>query len=248
MQRVSHGDLVYLTFDLLADCPRVAHGTFLRHGGVSEGPFATLNFGITQGDDPLHVAENVRRALTALNLTCYASSYQVHGRHVAEVATSGTTASCDGMMTRVSNLALLVQHADCQASLFYDPIHHALATIHCGWRGSVQNIYQETVDKMRALYSSNPADILVCISPSLGPDAAEFINFQKELPEHFWPFQIRPTYFDFWEISRWQLSQAGILPHHIEIAGICTYKETEDCFSYRRLKRSGRHATIGALL
>ena len=141
----------------------------------------------------------------------------------------------------------MVRHADCQAAIFYDPKNKAVANVHSGWRGNVKNIYRSTIQKMRRVFGSKPADLLVCISPSLGPDCAEFIHYKAEFPEDFWAFQIKPYYFNLWAIARYQLELSGILPHHIEIAEICTNTEVEDYFSYRREKVSGRHATLAML-
>ena len=44
---------------------------------------------------------------------------------------------------------------------------------------------------MKQVFGSNPAELLVCIAPSLGPDEAEFIHFRTELPDEFWNFQSR---------------------------------------------------------
>lgn len=239
--------LTWLEFELLADCP-ISHGIFLRHGGVSPPPFDSLNFGLTQGDFPENVAENKKRALAALRLRHAVGCFQIHGNVVEEVSHSWEpTTECDGLVTKEPDIGLLIQHADCQAAIFYDPSNHVLANIHCGWRGNVQNIYQEATLKMKRLYGCKPENLLVGISPSLGPEAAQFRNFRTELPEVFWQFQVKPEYFDLWEISRFQLLQCGILSHHIEIAKLCTFSTPEDFFSYRRLKQSGRHATIAAL-
>ena len=246
MQRHTNDSLVWLTFNLFAEFPDLVHGVFLRHGGVSQGNFSSLNFGIFQGDLPEHVSTNRQLALETLKIPHYCSLLQQHGKKVVQ-AHSPLIEKGDALTTNRLNLALIINHADCQAAIFYDPIQHVVSNVHCGWRGNVQNIYQETIDSMRALYGSKPENLLVGISPSLGPEASEFINFQIELPLCFYPFQFKPTYFNLWEISRWQLSQCGILPHHIEIAELCTYSHPEDFFSYRRLKASGRHATFVAL-
>ncbi|MFN0064794.1 MAG: peptidoglycan editing factor PgeF [Chlamydiales bacterium] len=236
----------HLTFSIFTDCP-IKHAVFLRHGGCSTGDFDSLNFGLAQGDNPKHVAENRNKAADLLRLREVASLYQQHGDQVLHTL-SPIQKRGDGLMTNRKGLGLLILHADCQAAIFYDPMHHALANIHCGWRGNVLNIYRETVARMHALYGTEASDVLVGISPSLGPEAAEFKNFRTEFPPNFWSFQTTPTYFNLWEISRWQLESAGVLPHHIEIAGICTYKNSDDYFSYRRIKQGGRHGTLAALL
>jgi len=152
--------------------------------------------------------------------------------------------NCDGFITKERGIASLIKHADCQACIMYDPIQHIVANIHAGWRGSVQNIYATAIKQLGEQYNSQPENLLVCISPSLGPSAAEFSNYKEELPESMWEFQDRKHYFNFWEISRSQLIKCGILPHHIEIAEKCTYSNEEDYFSYRREGLTGRHGTI----
>jgi hypothetical protein len=155
---------------------------------------------------------------------------------------------CDGLMTNVGGVALKVGHADCQAAIFYDPVQHAIAAVHCGWRGHVSGIYSEAVRAMAQAYSSKASDLRVAIAPSLGPCHAEFIHFRSEFPQPFWQFQVVPNYFNLWALGQWQLQEAGILPHHIQVAQQCTYADNSDCFSYRRSGgTTGAHATIAML-
>ena len=55
-----------LTADRLADLPGIAHGFFTRHGGVSQGGYASLNCGLGSKDDRAAVAENRARVSTFL--------------------------------------------------------------------------------------------------------------------------------------------------------------------------------------
>lgn len=246
MQRKKKGDVEWLEFDLLSEIPGLVHGVFLRHGGVSGAPYFSLNAGGASGDDPLNIAQNRKIIQDTFKLPHLISAYQKHGINIACLP-GGDLGDCDALITNQPDYGLMIKHADCQAALFYDPVHHALANVHCGWRGNVQNIYAETVSAMRAKMGSRPEDLLVCISPSLGPEVSEFKNYRTELPESFWSFQIKPTYFNLWEISRHQLLESGILPHHIEIASICTYTQEKDFYSYRRDKVTGRNATVVAI-
>ena len=141
----------------------------------------------------------------------------------------------------------MVKHADCQAMILYDPLQKALAVVHSGWRGSVQNIYSQVVQAMKENYGCQPPHLLAGISPSLGPQAAEFINYRQELPESFWPFQIKPNYFDFWAISQAQLLACDSSSENIEIARMCTYANPADCFSHRRDRQVDRHHTIACM-
>lgn len=248
MIRNKKGDLEWLEFELLEGLPGVSHGVFLRHGGVSEGPFGTLNVTKGKGDPDSNVEENRRRIMNALGIDQLAIGYQVHGSNVEHVTHElGSVKECDGLITSTKERGLLVMHADCQAVIFYDPMKKVIANIHAGWRGQFQNIYQKTLDKMSGLYGSKPEDVLVCISPSLGPVRGEFINYKHEIPEEYWDFQVKPTYFDLWAIAEKQVKSCGILPHHLEIARIDTYGNENDFFSYRRNQITGNHGTVVAL-
>jgi YfiH family protein len=245
MLRKSVGKIQWLEFELFQEIPDFTHGVFLRHGGFSEGAYSSLNVGKMSGDSLQIVEKNIQAIRNVTGFTHLATGLQCHGTQFNEVRESADFRfdECDGLITQREDVGLLIKHADCQAAIFVDPVRRLLANVHAGWRGNVANIYQKAVQELCKM-GSRPEEILVGISPSLGPEASEFLHYKTEFPEPFWDFQHKPHYFDLWAITRWQLQQCGILPHHIEIASICTYSCTEDFFSYRREKLSGRHATI----
>jgi polyphenol oxidase len=248
MLRKKNGSLEWLEFELFQEFPNLRHAIFLRHGGVSEGPYASLNAGGGSGDDHQSIESNRETIRRLLGCSKLVGSKQVHGKLVETVPFTKELVECDGLITNQKDMGLFIKHADCQAAIMYDPVQGALGCIHAGWRGNVQNIYAEAIKKMEIDFGSKPENILVGVSPSLGPCCGEFVNYRAELPEEFLPFQIKPLYFDLWEIGRSQLIKAGILPHHIEIASICTRCNPDDYFSYRREKASGRHATVAVLI
>lgn len=231
MLKKKKNDLRWLEFELLQCFPEVKHAIFLNP------PLGEKTF-----------LENSEKALEVLQLKECARLIQCHGGEVHEVAQGGLFENYDALMTAKKEVGLLIRHADCQAALLYDPIHHVLANVHCGWRGSVLNLYGKVIAKMNERYGSQAEDLIVCIGPSLGPEAAEFKHYQSELPETFWPFQVKPLYFDFWEISRMQLEQAGVPEEQIEIAEICTFASEKECFSYRRNKNTFHHGTLAAIV
>lgn len=255
MQRQKYHELEWLEFDLLSDIPLLKHAVFLRHGGCSTGHYFSLNTSFQVGDHHQHVQANIEIIKAQLQRETPNWSHLIwgranHGKSIAWVNTQSPeeVIDFDGLITKTPGISLMMKHADCQVALFYDPKNHAAANIHAGWRGSVANIYGETVQYMQQAFGSHPSELLVCISPSLGPDEAEFMHYRTELPEAFWPFQVRPTYFDFWSISEYQLQAAGVLPHHIEVARLSTFSNSFDFYSYRRDKITGRHATCITLL
>ncbi|MEM8727592.1 MAG: peptidoglycan editing factor PgeF [Chlamydiota bacterium] len=223
--------IVWLEFELLQIFPKIKHGVF-------------LNLKLGEKDPP----ENRLKALELFALSKGVTLKQCHQTDIKEIGQYDQNLlhfdGYDGMVTAEKDTGLLIRHADCQATVFYDPVRQVIGNVHCGWRGSVRNIYRKAVDKMTLLYQTNPSDLIVCVGPSLGPNSAEFKHYKQELPETFWKYQTRPTYFDFWEISRMQLTTVGIPEKQIEIAEICTYENEAECFSYRRNKNTSRHGTL----
>jgi len=231
------GNVEWLEFPLLMGFPQIKHAVFLRG----------------QGFDLSEKAGLVHQEI-ALGIIGSSKGVKLKQRHAADVlALENVTArwtlydGYDGMITQEKGVALLVRHADCQAALFFDPESGTIANVHCGWRGSIKNIYRETVRKMKDLYGANPRTIRVCISPSLGPTKAEFKHYKKQLPSYFWNYQVTPAHFDFWAISRAQLFEAGCMQKHVVCAGMCTYSSPDECFSYRRDPLTGSHGTMIAL-
>lgn len=220
------GSLEWLEFELLQAFPEVVHGVFLK----------PLDFLAPEASE---------LAKEHFGLEWLVSKSQVHSARVEP--SDSLQIECDGILTDRVGEGLLIRHADCQAALFYDPVKKVVGNIHCGWRGSVQNIYKEAVTKLRSLFGSKPTDLHVCISPSLGPDNAEFKHFEMELPKSFHKYQVRPTYFDFWQLAKDQLMEEGIPEKQIEVASICTFAGKEDFFSHRRDTKRGRHGTVIAL-
>lgn len=240
---------------LTPSAPDLIRATFDRYHGASTAPFDSLNGSFTVGDQADMVLSNRQRMKESLGINHLVSARQVHGEQITRIQevpeNDEEIDGVDALLTDRRGVGLMIQHADCQAILLHDPRRSTIAAVHCGWRGSVINIINKTVREMSVCYGSRPEDLVATISPSLGPCCAEFINHQQELPASFLPFQTRPNHFDFWQISRSQLMEAGLQSEKIHIAGICTCC-SPDFFSYRRAVRqsngiTGRNCTIIAM-
>ena len=234
----------------LALGPGLSGGFFDRQGGVSPPPYDSLNVGLGVGDEPGRVAENRRRLKAALGLTVLVSARQVHGDRIlclsSPVATDAEHDGYDALITDQPGLGLMIQQADCQAVVIFEPVRRVVANVHVGWRGSVAGIIAAVVRRLREEFGAEAARMRATISPSLGPCCAEFIHYQYTLPAVFHPYQSRPAHFDFWAISRMQLEQAGVPASEVKVAGICT-RCGADFFSYRRQAVTGRAATVAFL-
>ncbi len=225
----------YIKFEKLKG---VLHGFSLRHGGVSSGYFASLNLGFNLGDDFENVSENWQRFCheTGVNFESLCIAEQEHTDKVLVVregaGLSQPFSGIDGFITDVPGICLAVKFADCQGVLMFDPVRKVIAAVHSGWRGNAQNIIGEVVRRMVREFGCEAADILVAISPSLGPCCAEFTNPHKELPG-FMEQYISGRNVDLWQCSFDQLVCEGVLPLNIEIARRCTVCENSEFFSYR---------------
>jgi YfiH family protein len=241
-------------FRRLGECPGLKHAVFTRLGGVSSAPFASLNVSYDTKDEAGRVRENLRRLRAATGGGSLVYARQAHGGTLVALHEPAPLdpeipyplEGIDGFVSRVPGLVMMVKVADCQGVLLFDPGRRVAAVIHAGWRGSVLNIVGKAVRLMAAEFQCRPADVIAGISPSLGPCCAEFRNWRHELPESFLPYQARPTYFDFWAITRAQLTEAGVPGENIETAGLCTRCHPDVFYSYRGEGRTGRFAvTIG---
>jgi hypothetical protein len=228
---------------------------FDRQGGVSTGIFTSLNVGVYVGDDEEAVQENRRKVRESLGVPLLLSAKQVHGTGIyclTEPLVENTEIDdVDALVTDLSDVGLMIQQADCQAVLLFDPVKAVIAAIHCGWRGSVQGILAKVITIMVENYGTVQADLQAVISPSLGPCCAEFVNYHRELPEEFHQFMVRDNHFDFWQISRFQLMNAGVSARNIETTAICTCC-SDNYFSYRRATRlsggvTGRNCSVISL-
>ena len=232
VQPESQPNLLFSTSPLIT----TPHAMFRRQGGVSASPFTGLNLSFSVGDDPAAVSQNREEVKRHLNVQYLASAVQVHGDQVTvveDISCDQEYKDIDALVSGQKGVGLLIQQADCQAVLLHDPHCKVIGAVHSGWKGSVVNVIAKTVKAMQENFGTSPENLRAVISPSLGPCCAEFVHYAKEFPEPFHRWQVTANYFDFWAISRWQLSEAGLRNDHIEAIGICTMCN-QNFFSYRR--------------
>jgi YfiH family protein len=153
----------------------------------------------------------------------------------------------DILITAQPGVGLVIKQADCQAVMFYDPERRVVAHAHCGWRGQVGGILGETVQSLTRNFGCRAEALRAAIGPGLGPCCAEFRNYEQEFPLELWQYQVRPGYFDLWQLSFDQLRTAGLKSENIEVAKLCTRCREEEFFSYRRDRITGRQAAVIAL-
>lgn len=229
------------------------HAIVSRLGGRSQPPFDGMNLSHGVGDDPAAVTANRNRLREMTGGIIHVYSRQNHGTTIRTIARESLrrgetiqtqTVPADALITDVPGIRLLIQTADCQAVMLFDPHKRVVANIHCGWRGSVADIIGLTVLRMIDAFGCDPGQMIAAIGPSLGPCCAEFINYQDEIPRHLWPFRVGAHHFDFWRISRHQLTTAGVAEGNVHDCGICTRCNPHLFFSYRAARETGRFAAL----
>ena len=152
-----------------------------RAGGVSAGPYESLNMSLTVGDEPAAVLENRRRVAVALGVDAadFVFSRQVHGAGVRVVTAADRSSGAfavdesvpdgDVLVTADPAVVLAILAADCVPVVLHDPAAGVLACVHAGWRGTVARACAAAVDAMARL-GARPAGIIAGIGPAIGAD------------------------------------------------------------------------------
>lgn len=215
-------------------------------GGDSLGKYASLNVGLHVGDEASIVLKNREHLKDSLGASSLLSALQIHGTrvHIQDVPLDSDLEldGYDALVTSQPGIALMVQHADCQPVLLHERSVGVIAAVHNGWRGSVKNILAKVVSALEKNFCIDTSNLKAIIGPSLGPCCAEFVNYSKELPEDFLEFKVENNFFDFWQISKYQLMKAGLIEGNIDVTGECTRCSSE-YFSYRRAVQDGDGVT-----
>lgn len=206
-----------------------------RDGGVSDGPYESLNLGILTDDDPERVAENRGRLARSVGLEPerVAVGVQVHGAEILEwreppgpgfgaPAARGKLPRVDGHATRVAGLALLVLGADCLPIALVGG--ERVAMLHCGWRGLAAGI----IERALASFHDSPAAV---IGPGIGPCCFEV---GPEVLAEFSDLEgvADGRTLDLKAVARRKLTAGGA--SDIEDVELCTSCRSDLFFSHRR--------------
>jgi hypothetical protein len=249
--------------DILDDANRVVHGFSSRQGGVSGGPYATLNLGASVGDDPAAVEENRRRFFGTFGIQSsqVVRVKQVHGDGVLTVTEDLVSRQgfpgvlldegyeYDALVTNLPDLALVVSTADCLPLLIHDPAHGAVAAVHAGWRSTAKRIAARALEAMAAAYRTDPKDCQVAIGPGIRGccyEVGEEVTRAIAAALPTWEAhaeQTRPSHWrlDLAGVNRAILEAAGIRARRIADVKLCTACRTDLFFSHRAEKpRTGR--------
>ena len=237
-----------------------------RHGGVSEGNYGTFNVNVYCGDNPDHIAQNRRALCKLLHIKTdrLVMPHQVHGTGITQISKTffllsedirrSVTEGIDALITNVPGVCIGVSTADCIPIIIYDPEHHAAGVVHSGWRGTVANIAEAAVASMIRSYHSKPELLLTVIGPGI---SCRNFEVGDEVYNSFasanYPMDAIAVREEKWHIDlpkccQLQLEAVGIPSANICMTDICTYDQTDDFFSARRLGIDSGRILTGVVL
>jgi YfiH family protein len=235
------------------DWPAPAHVrvlSTLRAGGVSVGPYASLNLAAHVGDRPDAVSANRLLLREAAHLPAEPLWLeQVHGVNVIRHPGHPVVVQADACVALEPGRVCAVMTADCLPVVLTDRGGTRVGVAHAGWRGLLDGVVEATI----AALGTPPPELFAWLGPAIGSDAFEvgdevrsaFAARNPAAPEYFQPNERNRYQADLTGLARLALAAAGVRSVHG--GGWCTHHESERFFSFRRDGVTGRMATLAWL-
>lgn len=216
-----------------------------REGGVSEGPYASLNLGRATADEPERVDENRRRLCAEVGAQpeALAMNYQHHSADVLRARAGSRGERADGLWTEERGLPVLALAADCLpiALARANGAKPAVAVLHAGWRGLVAGIAAEGVKTLGG------GLVAAMIGPGIGPCCYE-VGEEVAAPfrRAFGMGLYRDGKLDLWGAAERALRAAGVA--RVDRVDLCTACNPDRFFSHRRDDGlTGRQGVLGVI-
>ena len=239
---------------IVPDWPAPAHVrvlSTLRGGGVSEGPYASLNLAGHVGDRTEAVAANRLLLHEAARLPAEPLWLeQVHGTAaVFHAGSAGSPPRADAAVAFEPGRVCAVMTADCLPVVFADRAGARVGVAHAGWRGLVGGVLEATI----AALEVPPADLHAWLGPAIGPAAFEvgpevreaYLAKVEGSGACFTPNERGRFLADIYGLARLALGAAGL--ESVHGGGWCTHEDVQRFFSFRRDGVTGRMATLAWL-
>ena len=208
----------------------VRHGFSTRLGGVSRGPYATMNLGLDV-DEREAVLENRRRFALLLGVEEIVQVDQVHGARIIDEA-DAAGAEADGLISRSRPVG--VRTADCAPVLISTDDGETVAAVHAGWRGAVAGILPAAVERFGSTelaFAIGPTICVDCFEVGAEVIEAAARSLGGETP----PMTTKAKpHLDLVGLLERQLARVGVSPDRVERVGGCTFHQGALFFSHRR--------------
>lgn len=230
-----------------------------RSGGVSTGNYASFNANHYCGDEPKNVLKNRELLCEALGIE-QAHLIVPHQTHktVTRIIDEEFLAlsadeqkealeGVDAVCTNLKDVCVCVSTADCIPILLYDETTGVISAVHAGWRGTVARIVEENIKVLQATYNINPHNLHAIIGPGISLEAFEVGDEVYEaFKEAKFDMNAIAKKFEKWHLdlplcNKLQLLNMGLKEENIFLSNICTFNNSDEFFSARKLTiNSGR--------
>lgn len=240
---------------------RVPHAFSTRIGGVSGGPFTSLNLGNPSDSDIKDSADNIAQNYARLHAAigcehrhrCFV--HQVHGCAIADASAERdfeNNRPADAMTTDDPTKLLAIRTADCVPILLATDDGQFVAAVHAGWRGIIASIVPHAVNEVLRIAGSHRPKLLAAIGPCISKSHFEvgsevLAEFERVFGTHA-PIERTQNGKGHVDLSRaayLQLTASGISPDAIDTTDRCTFGDADEFFSHRRDRGlTGRMAAL----
>jgi len=222
----------------------VEHCFFSRKNGFSKGDYKSLNCGLGSDDKIENVLKNLETV--SKKIGCKKELLiTLNQKHTNEVICFNSEADIknkltgDAIVSKVKNVGIGILTADCASIFFYDPINRIVGCSHAGWKGALNGIIKNTVEKFNELNSNNE-DLIAVVGPCISKKNYKvkndffnkFINKNKENEIFFEKINNENYIFDLRSYINKEISDLNI--KNIENIDLDTFSESELFYSYRR--------------
>jgi polyphenol oxidase len=236
-----------LTVHCFADLRSAGVDAFMtdRFGGVSDGPYDSLNLGDHVGDDVNCVQENRGRVATAAGVATdrLAIISQAHGTSVVDADLSWRGETGDVIVSTSSDRAVAILVADCVPLLVVAPRSRRFAVVHAGWRGLAGHVLGAAISSLR----DDPGELVVGVGPAI---SAESYQVGPDVATHFTHIDgaVRPDVKDRSRLDLYAVVAAQLADHGVAATNIVAARERTDggelFFSDRAQRPCGRCALV----
>ena len=245
----------------ILDDENLIHAFTTRIGGKTPSPLESFSMGTAANPELLSFVEENRKKICEIIGLKYENLIIPEQKHTDNIkivsSADDDVSNCDGLITEVPELVLMLLFADCVPVIIYAPDKKVISVVHAGWRGTAKSIVKKTVNILDTEFNADIKKIKAVIAPSIGqccyPVSKEVsdelkITITKDCDNIFARNMdnINIVNVDLKKLNARQLEEAGVI--NIDKSDNCTCCMNSVFYSYRAENgKTGRHAAIASL-
>lgn len=220
--------------------------------------FTTRESVITHRDLPEHEQNckaNLKSIADYLNISedNIISPVQTHSSNIAIAQKGQSYPDTDALVVDDSDIAIVLNFADCTPVILYDEENNVAAVAHAGWKGTASSIAVKTVEFMKEHYKTQSQNITAAIGPAISMknyqvDTDVFESIKSTLKGDYTDYfvfdkEANKYNLDLKTVNYHQLKELGVL--RIDKCNYCTYDSVDVFFSYRKEHgKTARHSAV----